>query len=1184
MPFVHLHTHSEYSLLDGANRIPDLLGRIQTLGMDSLALTDHGNLHGAWQFYTEAKARGVRPILGFEAYLAFGSRHKREKPVDVPAGYSHLVLLAKNRVGYSNLIKLSSIGFLEGFYRRPRIDREALEQHRDGLIGLAACLSGEIALYLRQGNYESAKASARYFAQLFGRDGFWLEVQDHGLPEERVVAAGMYRLGQELGVPVVATNDAHYLRKDDAEAHDVLLAIGTGKDLDDPNRFRFFGQESYVKSEAEMQRLFQEHPEVVAETARVAELCEFDFEKRYFLPQFPRAPEFASDNDLLVHLARGGARARYGEPLPPAVEERLAYELGVISHTGYAGYFLIVSDITTAARARGIPVGPGRGSAAGSLVAYALGITDIDPLKFDLLFERFLNPERVTMPDIDLDFCFERRGEVIEYMRSRYGRESVGQIITFGTMKARAAFRDVARTLRLEMGDVDRLSKLIPSGPGYALTLAEAAEKVPDLRAAAGQDERVRKILELGTRIEGLARHASVHAAGVVIAPGPLTDYVPVCLAPQEADAIITQFDMVGLEQVGMLKIDILGLKTLTVIHDTMAMVRARHGVTLDMETLDLADPEVYRLLRAGRTAGVFQFESPLATDCLRNMQCDRFDDLVAANALLRPGPLDTGMHLVFINRKLGREPVRYPHPALEEILKPTYGVITYQEQVMRIANVLGGFSLAEADVLRKAVGKKDKELIQQELGRFVTRAVERGHPLRVIEDIAAQIETFGRYGFNKSHAVAYSVLSYRTAWLKTRYAPEFMSALLSSEIGNSDKVVQYINEARELGLEVLPPDVNESGFKFTVVGEGRIRFGLGAIKNVGGSAIESIIAGREAGGPYRTLVDLCERIDLRLCNKRVIEALIDSGACDSLGGHRAQLVAALDHAFAEAQARQAERDSGQHPLFGGETPAPGPRAPLPDVLPWSEHDRLAREKAVLGFFISGHPLAKYRAEVELFGTRTTATLGRWSDQRVRVAVVVTVVKRQISKKSGAEYARLVLEDFHGTAEALVFPEAWAKLNEVILPDRALLLTGSYSARDRDEEQAPFIVETAQSLDDLRAKGAIGVALVWSRAAPPPPDAARAVAALCAAHPGPAPVLVEWVEGDAYPGLAPGVSATTTTHPGLAPGVSAAAPTGREPGGARLRSRSLRVEAGDDLLAALRGLLGPDHVHLVRTT
>src|SRR5213593_2085197 len=657
MAFVHLHTHSEYSLLDGANRIPELLDRVQALGMDSLAITDHGNLHGAWQFYSEARARKIRPILGFEAYLAFGDRHKRERPPpEAPGAYSHLVLLARNRTGYQNLVKLSSIGFLEGFYRRPRIDRQVLEQYSDGLIGLAACLSGEIALYLRQGNYEAAKASASYFAQLFGNDGGWLEVQDHGLADEKVVAAGMYRLAQELGLTVVATNDAHYLTKDDAEANDVLLAIGTGKDLDDPNRFRFFGQESYVKSEAELRPLFTEHPDVLVETARVAELCEFDFEKRYFLPQFPRAPEFASDNDLLVHLARAGARGRYGDPLPPPVAERLAYELGVISHTGYAGYFLIVSDITTAAKARGIPVGPGRGSAAGSLVAYALGITDIDPLKFDLLFERFLNPERVTMPDIDLDFCFERRGEVIEYMRSRYGRESVGQIITFGTMKARAAFRDVARTLRVEPGEVDRFTKMIPAGPGISVTLAEASEKSPELRQLARQDERVRKILELGTRIEGLARHASVHAAGVVIAPGPLTDYVPVCLAPQEAEAIITQYDMVALEQVGMLKIDVLGLRTLTVIHDAVGMVAERHGVTLDMNALDLEDPQVYQLLGSGRTAGVFQFESPLATDCLRSMRCDRFDDLVATNALLRPGPLDTGMHLVFINRKLGRE------------------------------------------------------------------------------------------------------------------------------------------------------------------------------------------------------------------------------------------------------------------------------------------------------------------------------------------------------------------------------------------------------------------------------------------------------------------------------------------------------------------------------------------------
>src|ERR1041384_7671083 len=726
MAFAHLHTHSEYSLLDGANRIPDLLDHVAALGMDSLAITDHGNLHGAWTFYEAAKERRIRPILGFEAYLAFGSRRLREKPVDAPGPYSHLVLLARNRTGYHNLVKLSSIGFLEGYYRRPRIDREVLEQHREGIICLAACLSGEISLYLRQGNYETAKASAEYFARLFGKDGFWLEVQNHGIEEETLVTQGMFRLAQELGLPVVATNDAHYLRREDAEAHDVLLAIGTGKDLDDPKRFRFFGQESYVKSEKEMAPLFPEHPEVIGETARVAELCEFDFEKRYFLPQYPRAPEFATDNDLLVHLARAGALERYGDPLPPAVAERLDYELDVIQRTGYAGYFLIVYDLIKAAGDRGIPTGPGRGSAAGSLVAYALRITSVDPLRFDLLFERFLNPERISMPDIDLDFCCERRGELIEYARARYGRESVGQIITFGTMKARAAFRDVARTLRLEIGEVDRATKLIPAGPAYSLTLAEAAERVPELKSIAQSDERVRKVLDLGSRIEGLARHASVHAAGVVIAPGPLSDYVPVCLAPQDTEAIITQYDMVALEHVGMLKIDLLGLRTLTVIHDTVEMVKERHGVELDMDALDLEDPTVYQLLRSGRTAGVFQFESPLATDCLRQMKCDRFDDLVATNALMRPGPLDTGMHLVFINWKLGRDPVRYPHPALEEVLKPTSGGITYQEQVMRIANVLAGYSLAEADVLRKAVGKKIQELIDAELEKFVEREIGR--------------------------------------------------------------------------------------------------------------------------------------------------------------------------------------------------------------------------------------------------------------------------------------------------------------------------------------------------------------------------------------------------------------------------------------------------------------------------
>ena len=1178
MSFVHLHTHSEYSLLDGASRIPDLVAHVKKLGMDSLAVTDHGNMHAAWSFYEAAKAQKIRPILGFEAYLAFGPRQAREKPSWAPAAYSHLVLLARNRAGYKNLVRLTSIGYTEGFYRRPRIDKESLERHAEGLTCLAACLSGEVALHLRHGKYEEAKKSAEWFAGVFGHDGFWLEVQHHGIADERLVTEGMLRLGEELGLGVVATNDAHYLQREDAEAHDVLLAIGTGSDLDDPKRFRFTGEESYVKSEKEMKALFPEHPEVLANTQMVADVCEFDFEKRYFVPGFPRPAESASDEALLDQLARKGAEHRYGTPLPPQVSERLDYELGVINTAGYAGYFLIVQDFIAAARDRGIPVGPGRGSAAGSIVAYALGITNVCPLRFDLLFERFLNPERVSMPDIDVDFCFERRGEVIEYVRQRYGRASVGQIVTFGTMKARAAVKDVARVLRIPPGEADRLTKLIPSGPAYSLTIKEAEAKVDEMKELVRGNPAYRRLVDLSSRIEGISRHMSVHAAGVVIAPGPLSEYVPVCTAPTKGagaaadgeESIITQYEMGALEKVGMLKMDMLGLKTLTVIHDAVLMIAARTGVDVDMDALPFDDPKVYELLRQGRTAGVFQFESPLATDTLRAMKCDRFDDLVASNALLRPGPLDAGMHTVFIRRKLGQEKVTYPHPSLQEILEPTYGVITYQEQVMRIANVLAGFSLAEADVLRKAVGKKDAELIKKELGKFCERAMGLGHPKRLVDDLAAQIETFGRYGFNKSHSVAYSVLSYQTAWLKAHYPAEFMAALLSSEIGNTDKVVQYINEARELGLEVLAPDVNESGFKFTVVGERRIRFGLGAVRNVGWGAIESIIEARQ-DAPFTSLAEFVERIDLRLCNKRVVESLIVAGACDGLGGHRKQLCEALDRVLAEAQLLQQEREAGQGSLFGGPedgtdgeggadaqgTPGP-PRQgsarsagrQYPDIPPWTEAERLVREKEVLGFFISGHPLERFRDEVELFGTRTTATLSEWNEHQVTVAAVVTGVKRQISKKTGKEYARLVLEDFHGTAEAIVFPDAWAKLNQTILPDAALLLTGGYSDRDRGEDHAPFIVEAARALEELKRSGAVALSLRWLAPAAPGPDVLRSAAALCSAHPGPTPLYIEWSDGNGE--------------------------------SVRLRSRRVRVAAEDDLVRALRDLLGADSVHYIK--
>jgi DNA polymerase-3 subunit alpha len=1160
MSFVHLHTHSEYSLLDGANRITDLVARVKELGMDSLALTDHGNLHGAWSFYQEATAHGIRPIIGCEAYVAFGDRRAREKPADAPGHYCHLVLLARSREGYRNLVKLSSIGFVEGYYRRPRVDRETLAAHADGLVCLSACLSGEVALWLRGGSYEKARDAAAWHARLFGEGNYWLEVQDHGIADEKVVQEGVLRLAGELGLGIVATNDAHYLRREDAAAHDVLLAIGTGKDLNDPKRFRFEGTESYLKSEEEMRRLFPGREDVFANTQAIADRCEFEFEKRHYIPEFPRPAEYATDGDLLVALAREGAKRRYGDPLPPAAQERLDYELDVVTKVGYSGYFLIVADFIRWARARGIPVGPGRGSAAGSLVSYALGITSIDPLRFDLLFERFLNPERISPPDIDVDFCEERRGEVIEYVRERYGRSSVGQIVTFGTLKARAAVKDVARVLGVPPGEADRLTKLIPSNPGQPyVSLKEAVAQVADLRELVNQNPIYRQLVDFASRIEGLARHISVHAAGVVIAPGPLTDYVPVCTMPGKGtgagaaeDAIITQYDMVGLEKVGMLKIDFLGLTTLTVLHRAVQTIRERHGVTIDLDTLPLDDPETYRLLQTGHTAGVFQFESGLATDALVRMKCDRFDDLVATNALVRPGPLDSGMHLVYIRRKRGEEPVRYALSELKEILAPTYGVIVYQEQVMRIANVLAGYSLAEADVLRKAVGKKKAELIREELGRFVQRCIERGHSRKVIEELAAQIETFGRYGFNKSHSVAYSVVAYQTAWLKTHYPAEYMAALLSCAIGDTKAVVHYIGACREMGMEVLPPDVNESGWHFTVVADARIRFGLGAIRNVGRSAVDSVLGAR-AQGPFTSLHDMVARVDLRVCNKRVMEALVASGACDGLGGHRAQLFAALDPVTAEAGLRQADAAAGQATLFadaGSAAAAPLPPA-LPNVPEWSEADRLAREKELVGFYVSGHPLTRFVREVALFGTRTTADLGQWMEGALHVAALVTAVKRQTARRTGAEWAKLTLEDFHGAAEVLCFPEAWKKLSRLIVPDGAFLFAGGYSTRDRGEEDAPFIVEDAVPLAELRSSGRLALALRWSARDALPEDAGRRIAAVCRAHPGPAPVVVEWTDGN-----------------GL--------------GAARFRSRDLTVSLDDDLLRALQDVVGSQGVELVK--
>jgi DNA polymerase-3 subunit alpha len=925
----------------------------------------------------------------------------------------------------------------------------------------------------------------------------------------------------------------------------------------------------YFKSAPEIAEHFRDRPDVLENTLKIADDVSVEFGKKYHLPAFPLPAGVSTENELLTTLAVAGAKERYGESLPAEVQERLDYELGVITTTGYAGYFLIVFDFIKAARDRGIPVGPGRGSAAGSLVAYSLRITDVDPLKYDLLFERFLNPERVSMPDVDVDFCFERRGEVIEYVRQKYGRQSVCQIVTFGTMKSRAAIKDVGRTLGFSPAETDSLAKLIPNQPNFSLTVKEAVDQIADVGKLYRNDDRYRQLLDYAIALEGLSRHTGVHAAGVVIAPGPVDDYVPICTqsskgagANDEESVIVSQYDMNCLEHAGMLKMDFLGLTTLTVIHDALVSIELRTGEKLDLDVVPLDDPKVYQMLRAGRTTGVFQFESALATDMLRSMRCDRFDDLVASNALMRPGPLDAGMHRVYQRRKRGEEAVSYALPELVPILEPTYGVITYQEQVMSIAQVLAGISLAEADVLRKAVGKKDAELIREELGKFVEKSVARGYNPRIIEELAGQIETFGRYGFNKSHSVAYSVISYHTAWLKAHYPAEFMAALLSSSIGDTDSVVKFINEAREVGIEVLAPDVNESGYKFTVIGEKRIRFGLGAIRNVGRSAIDSILAARRERS-FSSFYDFCDRVDLRLCNKRVFEALIASGALDNVGGHRAQYWAVLDSAMQEASLKQQEAAVGQFSLLGGTDDTASVQAPrvLPNLAPLAESERLTREKEILGFYISGHPLEPFRMECELLATHTVSELGKWTDQSVSLGVVVTAVKKQISKRSGAEFARLTVEDFSGSSEVLVFPEAWTMLADRVRTDIPVLLKGSYSRRDQDVENPTFIVESLTPFVEMRLTGQVAVSIDVAATgtgagvgATLTPDVMRDVRAVIDTH-------------ATSHALSPALEVQWSDSSGMR---------------ARLRSRTLRIAASQAALTDLRALLGPDRVRLVR--
>jgi DNA polymerase-3 subunit alpha len=1170
LSFVHLHTHSEYSLLDGANRIGDLVQKAKEHGMPALALTDHGCLFGAWTFFKTAKSEGLKPIVGMEAYVAPGDRRDRSTSGEGDRAYYHLVLLARDRVGYRNLVKLSSIGYTEGFYHRPRIDREVLVKHHEGLIVTSACMAGEVARHLQVGNDAGARRTAEWYANLF--DGrYYLEVQAHDSPGQAELNQKVFTLADELGLPVVATNDAHFLAPEDHGAHDILLCIGLAKDRDDPRRMRY-DEGLYFKSAEEMAARFADRPDVIERTLEIADAVDLVFEKTYHLPAFPLPQTHGSENEYLEHLAQIGAKERYGDPLPPEVQERFDYEMGVIRGTGYAGYFLITWDFIRWAREQDIPVGPGRGSAAGSLVAYSLGITNLDPLEFDLLFERFLNPERISMPDIDIDFCYERRGEVIDYVRQKYGREAVGQIVTFGTMKSRAVIRDVGRVLGFEPSETDRIAKLIPNQPGQSFTVQEAVDKLKEVRELYRLDERHKQLFDYSMTLEGLSRHASVHAAGVVIAPGPLDDYVPVSIQTGKNGGtngdgmVVTQYDMNCLDEAGMLKMDFLGLKTLTVIHDSVEMVKARHGqlrnpdtgdVFESMDDVPLDDPAVYRMLARGGTAGIFQFESNLANDKLRAMKCDRFDDLVATNALIRPGPLDSGMTDVYIERKLGRKQVTFAHPALEKILEPTYGVIVYQEQVMRIASELAGYTLGEADVLRKAVGKKIAELIREELGKFVERCVERGVERRIAADLAEQIETFGRYGFNLSHSAAYSLISYHTAWLKAHYPAEYMAALLSSVLDNTDSVVKYIGACRDLPrflpkledpVDVLAPDVNESGWKFTVTDPGQIRFGLGAVRGVGHGAVQSVLAARTEGR-FITLFDFLERIDIRALNKRACEALIAAGALDVFG-HRSQLLAGLDTAYSEVQARQAEIESGQASLFGEASDAPRKAPPLPNIPVWSESERLAREKEALGFFISGHPLDRFREVVRAYEPVASDTLVERPGRLVALPCVVTAVSRQISRRDSSEWGKITVEDFKGTATVLAFGDAWQKHKEVLRQDAVVEIVGRVSGRERDEEDPPIFLDSARPLEDVTPELAVQIELeLGSDVAAAAFEAAKKV---IAAHPGPSPV---WIQ--------------------VGPDNGERAP--------RLRSRSLRVEPDADALGALQKLFGRGNVRLVRT-
>jgi DNA polymerase-3 subunit alpha len=1042
--YVHLHAHSEYSLLDGSIKVERLVARAKELGMPAVALTDHGNLFGMIHFYRAARAAGVKPILGMEAYITRGSRRDRSRKLGELSQTDHLILLARNLEGYRNLVRLSSIAYTEGFYYKPRIDFEVLEQFSGGLIATTSCLRGTVAQMALNNGYEEARKAAERYRSIFGADNYYIEMQDHGLEPQKQLN-GIYRkMGKEMGIPLIASNDVHYLDKEDADAHEVLLCLQTGSDLEDPRRFRFASKELYLKTEDEMLEVFPDDPEALENTLAVAEKCDVALDEgNLHLPKYPLPEGFERHIDYLRHLAHEGLNKRYAGP-GVEIKDRLEYELGVIEGMDFPGYFLIVRDIVNHAKEQGIPVGPGRGSAAGSLVTYAVGITDVDPIEHGLLFERMLNPERVSMPDIDIDFCFERRDEVINYVIDRYGKDNVCQIITFGTMAARGVVRDVGRVLKIPYADVDRIAKMIPGVPGT--TLKESLEKVQELKALVESSEEYQRLMNHSLTLEGLARHASTHAAGMIITPTPLVNHVP--LYRSNKGEITSQYDMKSIDAIGLLKIDVLGLRTLTVIDKALKMIADNFGVEIKPEEIPINDEKTFDLLRAGATTAVFQLESAGMKELLRNLQPTAFSDIIAVNALYRPGPLQAGMVNHFVDCKHGRKKIKYENPVLEPILSDTYGVILYQEQVMQIASNMARFTLGEADLLRKAMGKKQKDVMEGQKKKFLEGAVANKIPKHTAQAIWDQMESFAQYGFNKSHSVAYAVISARTAYLKANYPAEFMAATLTSEMDDTDRILVLLEDCRDLGLKIVPPNINSSEAEFRAK-DGCIFYGLGAIKNVGLGAVEHIVEERENGGPFRSLENLCTRVNSRVVNRRVYESLIQSGALDSLPGHRAQKMNSLERIMERAARRSRDAERGQFGLFG--EVEENDEVVLGECDPWSARDELRREKEALGFFLTGHPLERYKNLLSMMSSATSKDIKSSANGKDAVFGGLVINVKQILDRKQNPMAFVTIEDKEGQAEAILFSDVLEKARRHVQEDGVVLLKGKTSNRNGGE-------------------------------------------------------------------------------------------------------------------------------------